>query len=84
MRVPQIPIVKANVQMSEQTLAELQGRKPIMPKQRRTLGKNSKQVGSKGNIKIAKPQMTLTGFEHTQSTLALKKKLDTGSIRPEF
>ena len=55
-----------------------------MPKQRRTLGKKSKQIGSKGNIKIAKPQMTLTGFEHTASNLALKKKLDTGSIRPEF
>ena len=28
--------------------------------------------------------MTLTGFEHTQSNLALKKKLETGSMRPEF
>ena len=84
MRVPQIPIIKANVQVTEQTLAEFQARKPIMPKQRRTLGKNSKQVGSKGNIKIAKPTMTLTGFEHTQSNLNLKKKLDTGSIRPDF
>ena len=28
--------------------------------------------------------MTLTGFEHTQSNLNLKKKLETGSIRPEF
>ena len=55
-----------------------------MPKQRRTLGKKSKQIGSKGNIKIAKPEMTMTGFEHTASNLALKKKLDTGSIRPEF
>lgn len=55
-----------------------------MPKQRRTLGKNSKQVGSKANIKIAKPEMTMTGFEHTQSNLNLKKKLDTGSIRPDL
>lgn len=55
-----------------------------MPKQRRTLGKNSKQVGSKANIKIAKPQMTMTGFEHTASNLALKQKLDEGSVRPEF
>lgn len=28
--------------------------------------------------------MTLTGFEHTAKSLAQKKKLDTGSIRPEF
>ena len=62
----------------------MQGRKPIMPPQRRTLGKNSKQIGSKGSIKIAKPEMTLTGFEHTAKSIAMKKKLDTGSIRPEF
>ena len=47
-----------------------------MPKQRRTLGKNSKQIGSKGTIKIAKPEMTLTGFEHTQKSIMTKKKLD--------
>mmetsp|Transcript_30403 Transcript_30403/g.40420 ORF Transcript_30403/g.40420 Transcript_30403/m.40420 type:complete len:159 (+) Transcript_30403:1411-1887(+) len=28
--------------------------------------------------------MTLTGFEHTSKSIAMKKKLDTGSIRPEF
>lgn len=28
--------------------------------------------------------MTLTGFEHTDKTVAMKKKLDTGSLRPEF
>lgn len=55
-----------------------------MPKQRRTLGKKSKQVGSKGAIKIAAPEMTLTGFEHTAKSLAIKKKLETGSVRPEF
>lgn len=32
MRVPQIPIFKVNVQHNEQTMAEQQGRKPIMPK----------------------------------------------------
>ena len=55
-----------------------------MPEQRRTLGKNSKQIGSKGSIKIAKPEMTLTGFEHTAKSIAMKKKLETGSVRPEF
>lgn len=55
-----------------------------MPKQRRTLGKNSKNIGSKGTIKIAKPEMTMTGFEHNQKTILMKKKLDTGSVRPEF
>ena len=69
MRVPSIPIAKTNYQVSEQTLAEQQGRKPIMPKQRRTLGKKSKQVGSKGAIKIAAPEMTRTGFEHTAKSL---------------
>ena len=55
-----------------------------MPKQRRTFGKNSKQIGSKGNIKIACPEMTLTGFEHPSKTIAMKKKLDTVSICSEF
>ena len=55
-----------------------------MPKQRRTLGKNSKNISSKGTIKIAKPEMTMTGFEHNQKTILMKKKLDTGSVRPEF
>ena len=55
-----------------------------MPKQRRTLGKKSKQIGSKGNIAIAAPEMTLTGFEHTAENLYMKKKLDAGSVRPEF
>jgi len=41
-----------------------------MPKQRRTFGKKGKQVGSKGSIKIARPEMTLTGFEHTGKTIA--------------
>lgn len=55
-----------------------------MPKQRRTLGKNSKQIGSKGNIKIAKPEMTLTGFEHTAKNLAEKKRLNAIDVRHEF
>ena len=84
MRVPKIPITKPAAVLSEQTLAEQQGRKPIMPKQRRTLGKNSKQIGSKGTIKIAAPEMTLTGFAHTKQSITMKKKLDMGSVRPEF
>jgi len=28
--------------------------------------------------------MTLTGFEHTSKSLAMKKKLDTAPVRPEF
>ena len=28
--------------------------------------------------------MTLTGFEHTAENIYMKKKLDAGSIRPEF
>jgi hypothetical protein len=42
MRVPQIPISKQGVVKTEQEHADYQARAPIMPKQRRSLGKNSK------------------------------------------
>lgn len=42
-----------------------------MPRQRKTLGRQSvsKNAQSKASIKIAKPDMTLTGFEHTAKNI---------------
>ena len=39
--------------------------------------KRGKNASSKGNIKIAKPEMTAKGFEHTQENINAKKKLDS-------
>lgn len=51
-----------------------------MPRERRTL-KSTKNASSKGNIKIAAPQMTLTGFEHTNENIQTKKKLDKKEMK---
>ena len=69
---------------TEQQIAEYNSRKPIMPKQRRTMGKNSKQIGSKGSIKIAQPEMTLTGFEHTAKSLNDKRRLEEQALNKDF
>ena len=84
MRVPQIPLTKAAIAKTEQQVAEYNARKPIMPKQRRTLGKNSKQIGSKGSIKIAQPEMTMTGFEHTAYNINEKRRLDEMANRGDM
>ena len=39
-----------------------------MPKERKILN-SGRYASSKGNIKIAAPQMTMTGFEHTNETI---------------
>ena len=72
MRVPEIPLTKAKKILTEGELEELNARGPTMPNQRRTLGKSTKQGESKGCIKIAKPEMTLTGFKHTATTMSRK------------
>ena len=41
---------------------------------------DKKSATSKATIKIAKPQMTLTGFEHTQENIDTKKKLDSRAL----
>lgn len=84
LRVPAIPLTKAVHAISEEQLQELIQRKPIMPKENRPQtakkattakgGKPEKTV-SKPKIKIAKPEMTLTGFEHTKENLRMKDKL---------
>lgn len=56
-----------------------------MPKQRRTLGPKAKNISSKGAIAIAKPEMTLTGFEHSKKTQNLLSKLkENEGIKAEF
>jgi hypothetical protein len=46
-----------------------------MPKQNRPFGKKGEQVAVKPAIKIAKPEMTLTGFEHSKKVLKEKERL---------
>lgn len=42
-----------------------------MPKQRKILGRqtSAKNAASKASIRIAKPEMTLTGFEHSKKNI---------------
>jgi len=48
-----------------------------MPKQNRPLTKKGeKEQPAKPAIKIAKPDMTLSGFEHTQKNLKEKERLN--------
>jgi hypothetical protein len=80
LRVPEIPMTKAKKIITEEELAELRQRKPTMPAQRRALGKSGG-----GSIRIAKPEMTLTGFKHTATTMSRKSKLDMHGIdMPQF
>ena len=73
LRVPAIPLSKAAYAMSEEELAKLKERLPIMPKQNRAFGKKLKtKQAPKSAIKIAKPEMTQTGFEHTKTNLKEK------------
>ena len=85
MRVPEIPLTKAKKILTEAELEEINAKRPIMPERRRSLGKNKKDAGSKGCIKIAKPEMTLTGFKHTATTMSRKQKLNMKDIdAPQF
>ena len=61
MRVPEIPLTKAKKIVTEEELAEMKTRKPIMPQQRRSMirKKGEEQEKPKASIKIAKPEMTL-------------------------
>ena len=61
MRVSEIPKTKAKRIVTEEELAEMKARKPIMPKQRRSMvrKKGEEQEMPKASIKIAKPEMTL-------------------------
>jgi len=80
LRVPEIPMTKAKKIITEEELAELRSRKPTMPIERRALGKSGG-----GSIRIAKPEMTLTGFKHTATTMSRKSKLDMHGIDvPQF
>ena len=81
--MPAIPLSKAVYAISEEELQKLQQRKPIMPKQNRPLTKKGKQAAPKPAIKIAKPEMTLTGFEHTKESLKEKARLTRKSIEHE-
>lgn len=45
-----------------------------MPKQMKPMKKGQK-VDSNPKIKIAKPEMTLTGFEHSKKTILKKERL---------
>jgi len=62
MRVPKIPYTKDAPQWTAEDVEEFKQRRPIMPMQRRTLGKSQSTKDQKGVIKIAKPEMTLHGF----------------------
>lgn len=46
-----------------------------MPRQNRKFGKKGESVAAKPAIKIAKPEMTMTGFEHSKKTLRTKERL---------
>ena len=45
--------------------------------------KKGKQAAPKPAIKIAKPEMTLTGFEHTKESLKEKARLQRKSMEQE-
>lgn len=77
LRVPAIPLTKAAQAISDEELQQIMARKPIMPKENKPKGKDKKAAPpAKPAIRIAKPEMTLTGFEHTKDNLKAKKKLD--------
>lgn len=71
-------MTKAKKILTEEEFAELQARGPTMPPQRRALKKKGEETeAAKGSIKIAKAEMTLTGFKHTATTMSRKQKLMT-------
>jgi hypothetical protein len=77
--VPAIPLTKAAQAISEEELQHILERKPIMPKENRpkSKGKDKKVAPPpKPAIRIAKPEMTLTGFEHTKENMKTKKRLN--------
>ena len=75
--MPAIPLSKAIYAISDEDLKAQQERKPIMPKQNRPLTKKGeKEQAAKAAIKIAKPDMTLTGFEHSKKNLKEKERLN--------
>lgn len=79
LRVPAIPLTKAVQAISDEDLQHILERKPIMPKENRpkSKGKDKKVAPPpKPAIRIAKPEMTLTGFEHTKENLKAKKRLN--------
>jgi hypothetical protein len=58
LRVPSIPLFKEVKQLDQEQNEFLKNRSPIMPKPTKKNGKPP--------ISIAKPEMTLNGFKHSQ------------------
>jgi hypothetical protein len=77
LRVPAIPLTKAVYAMTEEDLQQVMQRGQIMPRENKKKGKG------KPAIKIAKPEMTLTGFEHSKSNLKEKKRLKNLKSEPD-
>ena len=78
MRVPDIPMTKAQKVVTDEGLAEMKAQRPIMPNTRRSLikKKGEEQGKSKASIRIAKPEMTLQGFKHTATTMSRKQAME--------
>ncbi len=74
--MPPIPHTKDSGVVTRQQLDELCARQPIMPKQLRSTKKGEKKAQS--SIKIARPEMTLEGFQHLKSNLRKKELLNAG------
>ena len=58
--MPAIPLTKSKHRKTHEQIEDEKKERPIMPPERKRMGQSTK-----GSIRIAKPEMTLHGFQHT-------------------